>query len=140
MYEKALVWILSHDHHVRRRAADRIYPVGEVPQTTPYPFITYRELGEAGSTRHQQGTGSLSANQVQATVWAEDYSEAAEVRELVRVACVGKRGTFDGETLQGVFLDSREVEPEEPPDAGEHQLQGAGLALVIWHEETEVEV
>lgn len=142
MYEKAIVWIVTHDPKLRARIDERIFPVGEVPElpATAFPFVTYQEIGEVGNTHHQQGTGGLSAAQVRVSVWAEDFSDAAEVRELLRTALIGKRGTFDGETLQGVFLDSREFEPEAPPDAGEHQLQAAGLVLVIWHEETEVEV
>jgi hypothetical protein len=143
-WEKAIRDIVIHDHKFRRaitrngtlKKPDRgFYARGETPQGEGLPVVVYQELGEAGETQHQQGSGGLAATDVLVLALAEDYSEAAELVKTVRQALVGQRGTFDGETLQGVFLSGRRTEKEVPADRGEQQLQSAELILTIWHEE-----
>lgn len=148
MYEKAIVDIVSHAPKVARRIADdkdiarsglaaaaRIYALGEIPQNIDFPFVSYQEVGSEGNTDHQQSRGSLSAATVLMVVWSDNFAEAAEIRDELRDAIVGQRGTFAGETLQGVFLNQRRFDAELPADRGEHELQAATLGLTIWHNE-----
>lgn len=143
-WEKAFTYVITHDHQYRRsitkeRTLDRpdwgFYARGEVPQGEDLPLVVYQEIGEAGETRHQQGTGGLVATDVLILALAEDKTEAVLLIKAVRDAILGKLGTFDGETLKGVFLSGRRAQHEAPADRGEQAFQSAELILTVWHEE-----
>lgn len=136
-YERALRWLITHDAKSWRALGSRrvVHPVGEVPQNTKAPYVTFQTTSEIGNTMHQQGRGGLRGDQVEVTCWADDYSEATELRGHVRDATVGTSGTYDGETLQGIFEDNRRNAPEDTADRNEHGLHAAVLVLKIWHEE-----
>lgn len=136
-YAKALVDILTHDRHVRGEmdGAKRVYAIGERPQNAPRPYVTYQPAGEAGNTHHQQGTGGLRADDVLVRCWADDFSGAEILRGYVSTALVGSSGTFDGETLQGIFESDRDVDAILGADRSEHQHAAASMVLKIWHED-----
>lgn len=138
MFEKALRDILTHERHIRRIVDDKgdqkVFPVGELPQNTRPPYVTYEAVNEAGDARHQDGT-NLSCDAVQVTCWADDYSTAVELRDWVRGALLRKRGTFDGEEILGIFRDNRRSETEETPDKSEHPFHAAATTFIIWHRE-----
>lgn len=138
-YYRALRWILTHDGKLRRALDDRgaVYPEGEVPQNTRPPYITFRTTAEIGTTNHQQGRGNLRGDQCELICLADDFSTAEDLKQLVREAFsrVGFKGTYAGETLQGIFEDSRRDVREETADRSEHGLNGSVLLLKIWHEE-----
>lgn len=135
MYEKALRYILLHDRHVKASVGSRVFPIGEVPQGCQRPLITYQGLGLAGDARHQQGAGDLAADDVSVVCWADDYSEAHTLGDHVRQALSGRRGTFDGETLLGIFSSARRSDAEERADRSEHAIAAAEQIWTIWHRE-----
>ena len=135
MFEKALTWILRKNHAFRRLADREVYPLGEVPQSTRPPYVTYQIVGEAGNTAHAGGAGSLRGDSVVLACWADDYSEAAELRDKLRAAILGQQGMFDGERIAGIFPAERRAEPAEAADRSEHVLQAAELGVTIWHYE-----
>lgn len=132
-YAKALRYILMHNHKVRQKITHRVYPVGEVPQATARPFVTYRGIGETANSRHQQGIGDLVCNSVLIACWADDYSQAIDLQTVVRLALEGASGTYDGETLDGVFPDEEKHVVEQPVDDSEHQIQAVSTVYKVWH-------
>lgn len=148
MYEKALVYLISHTPKVARAiasadgiasvglsAAARVWATGEIPQNADLPLVSFQEVAAHANTRHQQGEGELSADTVVVIVWAEDFNVASEIRRDLRNALKGQSGTFDGETLDAIFIDQRRFDHELPGDRGEHDLQAATLGLTVWHRE-----
>jgi len=109
--EEALFAILTTDAPLSALVSNRIYP-NKLPQNVTYPAIAYRQVAELTQTMFEPpGTNGQVAVRFRFFSVSEEreqfgYTEAKRIDEALRVALVGKYGTFSGVEIQGIFLES----------------------------------
>jgi len=100
---KALRAILAADANVTALVGTRIYP-NRARQGSPQPYVTYNTVtGESiMSTASHSGLGNQT---FQVDVWDDDYADAHDAAEKIRLALQDYTGTISGVAIQDCFAD-----------------------------------
>lgn len=114
--ENALVSLLKADDALNARVSGRVFPAVikqgiQLPSVVFQRYATNRQYGAGGSV-------SLLTANFQITVWAESYTEAAEIGDLIRAAANGYTGT-----VSDIAIDHIEIldEGDNPSLAAENE-------------------
>lgn len=102
--EAALVQFLKNDSAIFNKVNSRIHPFSKRPQSDPLPAITYLRVSAPRSHSHDGPDGLVPAR-IQLDVLGEDYKEAKELADLVRILLDGFRGKMGEVEISGSFLD-----------------------------------
>lgn len=95
----------------------RYFPLA-APQSASLPYIVYGEVGEEGTPNHDGGSGGLCRMTIRLSAWAENYDDARNLGESIRMLMDGYRGTIGGGTITSCFkIDQRDR--YAPPQSGE---------------------
>lgn len=107
--EEAIFARLNASTGVTSIVGSRIHPA-RLPQNPTYPAITYRRIS-GRSDMHQSGLSGMGEGRIQISCWTEiaeqgggDYPQAKDLREEVRLALAGFRGTTAGVEIQSSDL------------------------------------
>lgn len=134
------VWLLTVPA-VGAQAGGRVYPFGEVPQKTDWPFVTYWRI--AGPRMwHLRGTSGVSHPTIQVGCHAQTYREAKLLAGEVRGAIDAfGRGNMGGLTVQTMRVGDdrdyglRDDEELASPNGDEVAQPCVSFDVTIWFEE-----
>lgn len=104
MIEEAVYTRLSGYAGLSALVSTRIYPAGEVPQGAVKPYVTYQLISSPRNSVMSRDT--VTRPRFQITAWADDYLDAKNVKEQVRLALQRFSGTVSGMVIQAVFIIS----------------------------------
>ena len=82
-------------------AGGRVYPFGEVPQNTAWPFITYFRV-HGPRLRHLRGPSGVSHPTLQISAHARSYRDSKRLADAVRIAM----DAFGRGDMGGLFVQS----------------------------------
>ena len=112
----------------------RVYP-SKLPQKPTLPAITYQKI--SGPHVHSHGgISGLTRPRYQFTCWAEKYSDAKAIAEVLRLALDGYKGTMGGSG--GVDVSAILSEGDGDIYDPETQLNGVWHDFFIWHAEAKI--
>jgi hypothetical protein len=116
--EKVLAALLLASTALAGLVDDNIDP-GESEQATPLPYLVTNHISTVLALPSVTEDGSsIVTSRLQVTAFADTYPQLASLLDLVRLACVNRRGTIAGVTVHNVRLDS--VGPDAVSDEGEN--------------------
>lgn len=140
LVESALYYHLTNDTQVAAAISTRAYPLGEVPEGTAYPYITWRRIS-AERLRHTTGTLGVTKATYRIACFARTSKSSQDIAEDVRDCMDHYRGDMgdptDPVTVKGVFLADDTTEPVVPLDASERGPNATVQDYIIWHTEAE---
>ena len=96
----AIYNILSNATAVTAYVSTRIYP-NVAPKTTPFPFIVYDVDGDI-PTDTKDGAATVDVNDVMVSCYADTYSQACSLADVIRTALDRQSGTFAGVEVQTI--------------------------------------
>lgn len=111
-------WIDSDD--IRDRIDGRVY-AGRVPDKGSYPCVTIQTISQIRNY-HLGGEAGISTAVVQVDVWADTYTEADEIAELIRNRTSGYQGAAGDEVIREATI-VREGETIQQPKDGSGKWQ-----------------
>ena len=120
-------------------AAGRVYPFGDIPQSTAWPFVTYFQVsGER--MWHLRGTSGVSMPTFQIGCHARNYGPTKLLANALRLAMDGFRGDLRGLKVQRMRTsDVRDYGPNDgdldPPHGDAVAQPCASFDVNIWFEE-----
>lgn len=106
LLESDLTEFILEDTDISAMIDDRIYPI-VLPQSPDVPALTYFRVSGARFTT-MEGPNELMNPKFQINSWAETYSEAKTLANLVMERLHGYRGAFNAEEVLGIFLNNEE--------------------------------
>lgn len=139
--EQGLVTYLLARAGVTALVAARIYPE-IVPQAEKgednYPAITYQVISEP-NVRSLSGASGLAYPRIQINCWSRRYSVTKALRNAVRDALDGYRGSMGDVTVHECSKESeRTLTDELPATAGVRaaRVYGRSMDFEIWYQES----
>lgn len=121
-------------------AGGRVYPFGEVPQNTGWPFVTYFRVS-GPRLRRLKGPAGVSHPTIQIGCHAQTYKAARRLADAVRQAMDEfGRGNMGGLFVQSMITgEDRDYGPSdgdvEPPHGNEVAQPCVSFDVTIWFEE-----
>lgn len=88
---------------VGAQVATRVY-WERLPQRPVYPSVTYFRVATRGE-ESQTGDSNLDTALFEVKVYARTLAAATNLRDAIRLAFVGFRGSMDSVTVDGVFFE-----------------------------------
>lgn len=126
---------------VAEQAGGRVYPFGEVPQQTDWPFLTYWRVSGRRMWCLRRPSG-VSHPVIQVGCHAQTYRDAKRLADAVRLAIDGfGRGDLGGVTVQtmrvGEDRDYGLTDDDHlgPPHGDEVAQPCVSFDVTIWFEE-----
>lgn len=102
--EAAPVALLTADTAIDALIDGRIHP-SKLVQSEPFPAITYLRVSTPRIRSHS-GPSGLAHARVQINCWAETWTGARDLADLVRMRLDGWKGVAGGVRIGGIQLDS----------------------------------
>lgn len=125
---------------VIQNAGGRVYPFGEVPQGTAWPFVTYYRVS-GSRLRHLKGPAGVSHPMIQIGCHAKTYKQARTLADALRVAM----DDFGRGDMGGLFVQSMITGPDrdygpkdedlDPPHGDVRAQCCVSFDVTIWFEE-----
>lgn len=107
--ESGLVSLLTADSGVSALVGSRVYP-DKLPDSPTLPALTYQVASLTPRYAHS-GDADLDTVRVQVNCWAVTRTTAVTVRDAVRTAVSGYRGTTgDGTVFDRVSIENQNYE------------------------------
>lgn len=135
MFKRLLRARLLASPDVSYTVGARVYPVGEIPQSPTVPYIYYSEDGVEDDVHDTQGRGGLIESVIQVVGVTETFTESQVLGADMKTALNKYRGTGEGETIAGIFLQDAHDESVPQADEAESPLHLAVQEYAIWHRE-----
>lgn len=114
---QALRYRLANTGGVTSLVSSRVYLTGNVPQDTPYPYITVFEVDSVGH-HHFTAAAGLLTTRVQIDMYAREATAAYAIADAVRTALDGYRGTITVSTspitLQMCHMQTQQINIDSP--------------------------
>ena len=127
--EQAVYSRLTSVTAVSTMVSGRVYPTLIADSSTITPYIVYtRTSGEhVKSTAGMTGLAEANFDILCVTSGSSAYKDAKTLRDRVRVALDGYRGTTGGVAVRGVFIDDDLDEPNFAVGVDQQRRQAVGL-------------
>ena len=133
MIESAIRTRLVADPTLSGLVAGRIYP-GIAPQRGALPRIVYSRT----STRRileMAGPSGLAQPRLRFEIFANDYSDAKDIAEALRVSLDGFAGTISGTVVALAEVEEEDDGIVPPSDGGEQAIYSVSIEALIWEQE-----
>lgn len=121
-------------------AGGRVFPFGEIPQNTDWPFVSYFRV-TGPRLRHLRGTSGVSMPTIQIGCHAKTYKQAKRLADALRIAIDSfGRGDMGGITIQSMKTgEDRDCGPLDndldPPMGDEVAQPCVSFDVTIWFAE-----
>lgn len=136
--EEALVAYLATQDGVVQLVGGRVYPE-EAPPEAGYPRVTYSVVSDVGG-RHLTSAAGYSQARVQLDVWgqsgAQGYKQVSDVKEQLREALDGYRGTMGSVVVQSCWLEDQTDAAEPAQFARERGDARRVVDVFLWYEQS----
>jgi hypothetical protein len=113
----------------------RYYPLA-APQSASLPYIVYGEMGEEGQPTHDGGSSGLCRMTIRLSVWAENYDEARDIGELIRLLMDGFAGTAGTGTITSCFKTDQRDRYALPQSGEDMGIFGREIDFRVRYSET----
>ena len=129
MIEEGLRTLMVNDAGVSAKVGTRVYGV-KLPQKPTLPAIVFFRVTE-DPVYDTSGMTGLSSGRFQVDCWDKNLKGSRDLKEAVRKLLSGFKGTANGETIDGSFLES--AGDLYDPDLDAHR---ASIDFLVWYKET----
>ena len=133
-FESSLETHLANDAGVAALVGTRIRPE-VIAQRETLPAITHTSV----SSTHEHNLGGATGvchSRVQLDCYAATKAEAIAVREAVRLALVGYRGTIGDVFVNGVLVERKFSSTDAPEDGSDNWRYVEMIEFLITHSES----
>ena len=136
--EAAIYSRLTSVTAVSTRVSTRVYPTLIADSTTITPYLVYtRTSGEhVKSTQGMTGLAEASFDILCVTSGTSAYKDAKGLRDAVRIALDGYRGTVGSVFVRGVMIQDDIDEPTFAVGADQQRRQAVGLQTRWFYSES----
>lgn len=100
--EEVLLEQLLLDSDVVNMVVDRILP-DVAPNNLIKPFVLYQRLNQLENS-DIEGSTYLQVPRIQYSCYGDKWKDARRLLEVVRIAALKIRGTFDGVSIDSIFV------------------------------------
>ncbi len=129
----ALVSLLAKDS----AGVPRIVPHYMTEGKDRFPCVIYQEQ-ESGSVEDLSGSSGVGQTRMSFSCCARTETEARHIREQVRRALQGFRGSLNGQFVHGISVEGRSSSYVDPIDGSDRGYYIRQIDVLITHEEHEV--
>jgi hypothetical protein len=129
----AIYTYLAAQAGIASAVSTRVYPRGETPQRTTYPYITFQRVSSTGH-HHMLAAEALGQQRYQFDCWATTALSAETVAEALRAELDGfRRGLMGTVTIMAVHLVDRSDEAIPPTDGSDRSKFRVRQDYMFWH-------